>query len=217
VLVKHPRSVLSGLAVEEMYEASAAGEAVDTELTRLQAPRIGGRLDPRGFPLTFAKLSYEPVDGDQWLFEIKYDGVRALALRDHDDVRLFARRGTEITGQYPEVALALRALPFKRFVMDGEIVALDDNGRPNFQLLQRRMHLSDRRDIARLSLAVPVIHFVFDLLAFGEFDLRGLPLEQRKEFLARLIKGKDRCAIANISWAAGATFSQQSLTPAWKE
>ena len=69
-------------------------------------------------------------------------------------------------------------------------MALDDNGKPNFQLLQRRMHLSDRRDIARMSLAVPVIHFVFDLLAFGEFDLRGLPLEQRKEFLARLIKGE---------------------------
>ena len=190
VLQMHPRSVLSGLAVEEMYEASAAGEAVGAELARLKPPRISGPLDPRGFPLTFAKLSYEPVDGDQWLFEIKYDGVRALAVRDNDDVWLFARRGTDITGQYPEVALALRALPFKRFVIDGEIVALDDNGRPNFQLLQRRMHLSDRRDIARMSLAVPVIHFVFDLLAFGEFDLRDLPLEQRKGFLARLIKGE---------------------------
>ncbi len=186
----HPRSVLSGLAVEEMYEASAAGAALAAELAGLKAPRIGGPLDPRAFPLTFAKLSYEPVDGDQWLFEIKYDGVRALAVADNGNVRLFARRGTDITGQYPEVALALRALPYKRFVIDGEIVALADNGLPDFQLLQRRMHLSDRRDIARMSLAVPVIHFVFDLLAFGEFDLRGLPLEQRKEFLARLIKGE---------------------------
>lgn len=190
VLELHPRSVLSALTVEEMYKASAAGEGVTAELARLKAPRIKGALRPRDFPLMLAKLSYEPVDGDQWLFEIKYDGVRALAIRDNDDVRLFARRGTEITGQYPEVALALRALPFKRFVIDGEIVALDDNGRPDFQLLQRRMHLGDPHDIARMSLAVPVIHFVFDLLAFGEFDLRGLPLERRKEFLARLIKGE---------------------------
>ena len=115
VLQMHPRSVLSGLAVEEMYAASAAGETVAAELARLKPPRVSGPLNPRGFPLTFAKLSYEPVDGDQWLFEIKYDGVRALAVRDNDDVRLFARRGTDITGQYPEVALALRRATLQAF------------------------------------------------------------------------------------------------------
>jgi bifunctional non-homologous end joining protein LigD len=186
----HPRSVLSGLAVEEMYEASAAGAAVAAELARKKVPKLTGALAPRDFPLMLAKLSYDPVDGDQWLFEIKYDGVRALALREGDAVRMFARSGAEITGQYPEVTLALRALPYRRFVMDGEIVALDDQGHPDFQLLQRRMHLRDRRDIAKLSLAVPVCHFLFDLLAFDEFDLRGLPLEERKYYLERLIKGE---------------------------
>jgi bifunctional non-homologous end joining protein LigD len=190
VLELHPRSVLSGLAVDEMYQASAAGEAVAAELARLNAPKLSGTLDPRAFPLMFARLSYQPVDGDRWLFEIKYDGVRALALRDGDEVRLFARRGSEITGQYPEVALALRALPYRRFAIDGEIVALDDQGRPDFQLLQRRMHLADKHDIARMSLAVPVCHFVFDLLAFGDFDLRGLALDNRKELLERLVKGE---------------------------
>jgi len=186
----HPRSVLSGLAVEEMYEASAAGEAVAADLARANVPQLSAALGPREFPLMFAKLSYDPVDGKQWLFEIKYDGVRALALREGDAVRMFARSGKEITGQYPEVALALRALPYRRFAIDGEIVALNDQGRPNFQLLQRRMHLSDRRDIARMSLAVPVCYFVFDLLAFDKFDLRGLALEERKQFLERLIKGE---------------------------
>ncbi len=186
----HPRSVLSGLAVEQMYEASAEGDAVSAELARGKTPKLAGGLEPRNFPLMFATLGYEPVDGDQWLFEIKYDGVRALAIRDGETLRLFARSGTEITGQYPEVALALRALPYPRFVIDGEIVALNDDGRPDFQLLQRRMHLQDRRDIARMSLAVPVCHFAFDLLAFDRFDLRGLALERRKELLARLLKGE---------------------------
>jgi bifunctional non-homologous end joining protein LigD len=186
----HPRSVLSGLAIDEMYQASAAGEAVAAELAGLHAPKLSVALEPKHFPLMLAKLSYEPVDGDQWLFELKYDGVRALALRDNDSIRIFARSGSDITGQYPEVALALRALPYQRFAIDGEIVALDDRGRPDFQLLQRRMHLRDRRDIARMSLAVPVCHYIFDLLAFDKFDLRGLPLEQRKNFLARLIKGE---------------------------
>lgn len=190
VTAMHPRSVLSGLAVEEMYEASAAGEAVAAELARAKTTKLSGALQPRDFPLMFAKLSYEPLDGNQWLFEIKYDGVRALALRDGDVLRLFARSGAEITGQYPEVALALRALPYKRFVLDGEIVALNDEGRPDFQLLQRRMHLQDRRDIARMSLAVPACYFVFDLLVFDQFDLRGLALERRKDWLQRLVKGE---------------------------
>jgi bifunctional non-homologous end joining protein LigD len=186
----HPRSVLSGLAVEEMYQASAAGEAAAAGLARGKVPQLGAALNPRDFPLMFAKLTQDPVQGKQWLFEIKYDGVRALALREGDAVRMFARSGAEITGQYPEVALALRALPYRRFVIDGEIVALNDEGRPNFQLLQRRMHLSDRREIARMSLAVPVCYFVFDLLAFDKFDLRGLPLEERKGHLERLITGE---------------------------
>jgi bifunctional non-homologous end joining protein LigD len=186
----HSRSVLSGLGVDEMYEASAAGDAVGAEAAGEKAPKAPGALDLSDFPLMFAKLSYDPVDGDQWLFEIKYDGVRALAIRDGEDLRLYARSSADITGQYPEVALALRAMPYRRFVIDGEIVALNDQGRPDFQLLQRRMHLQDRRDIARMSLAVPVCYFVFDLLAFDQFDLRELRLEQRKDFLQRLVKGE---------------------------
>jgi bifunctional non-homologous end joining protein LigD len=189
ITAAHPRSVLSGLGVEEMYEASAEGDAIATELTRARLPKIAA-LDPKEFPLMLATVHDEPVDGDQWLFELKYDGVRALAIREGESLRLFARSGTDITGQYPEVALALRALPYKRFVIDGEIVALNDEGRPDFQLLQRRMHLQDRRDIARMSLAVPVCHFAFDLLAFDRFDLRGLALEKRKNLLQRLLKGE---------------------------
>ncbi len=190
VTEQHPRSVLSGLAVDEMYQASKEGEAVSAELSRAKAAKITGPLQLKDFPLMFAKLSYEPVDGDQWLFELKYDGVRALTVRDGEEVRLFARSGSEITGQYPEVALALRALPYRRFVVDGEIAALNDQGRPDFQLLQRRMHLQDRRAIARMSLAVPVCYFVFDLLAFDGYDARKLALERRKQLLQRLVKGE---------------------------
>ena len=138
----HPRSVLSGLAVEEMYDSlDRRRSGGRRSRARPTSRNCSAALNPREFPLMFAKLSYDPVDGKQWLFEIKYDGVRALALREGDAVRMFARSGTEITGQYPEVALALRALPYRRFAIDGEIVALNDQGRPNFQLLQRRMHL----------------------------------------------------------------------------
>ncbi|HKV53966.1 MAG TPA: DNA ligase D [Candidatus Binataceae bacterium] len=186
----HPRSVLSGLTIDEMREASQVANAALRELGESHAPRLNNPYEPAAFPLNLAKIEEHPFDGDDWLFELKYDGVRALALRDGSQTRIFGRNQREITHRYPEVALALSKLPFDRFALDGEIVAPDDEGRPSFQLLQHRMHAEDARQIARLSLAMPVNYFVFDLLAFGEFDLRPLPLEDRKRILAQLIRGE---------------------------
>ncbi|HTY56445.1 MAG TPA: DNA ligase D [Candidatus Binataceae bacterium] len=190
VLAAHPLSVLSGLPVEQIGEAGGIGREVVAELRKLGAPQLKGKLGAEAFPLTLAKLVDNPFDGDGWLFEIKYDGVRALAVRDGAHVKLFARSGTEITGQYPEVALAFDALPFERFAIDGEIVAFNESGRPSFQMLQRRMHVQDARDVARLSYSTPVVHLAFDLLAFENFDLRPLKLEERKRILSGLIKGE---------------------------
>lgn len=81
-------------------------------------------------------------------------------------------------------------MPFERFVLDGEIVALGDDGRPSFHSLQRRMHARDSAQVERLALAVPATYFVFDLLAFDGFDLRPLALETRKWVLARLVRGE---------------------------
>jgi bifunctional non-homologous end joining protein LigD len=189
VVTEHPRSVLSGLTVSELQHSSRVGEALSETLSRLKAPRLKEKLVPHAFPLMLAKLSEDQVDGESWLFELKYDGVRALAIRDGEHTRLFARSSREITARYPEVTLAFNTLPFDRFVIDGEIAALDEKGRPSFQLLQRRMHVADRHQIARLSFSVPVHHFLFDILAFNGFDLRELPLEQRKDMLAQLIRG----------------------------
>ena len=100
---------------------------------------------------------------------------------------MYARKGTDITNRYPEVVLALNSIALDRFVLDGEVVAQDERGRPSFQLLQRRMHVNDARQIARLSLAVPVSYYVFDLLGFDRFDTRTLPLEERKRLLSELI------------------------------
>ncbi|MFZ0657748.1 MAG: DNA ligase D [Candidatus Binataceae bacterium] len=189
VLEAHPRSVLSGLTIEEMRDAPAAGRRVATDLAREHLGELSGPLRRAAFPLMLAKLAEEPFDSEKWLFELKYDGVRVLAIRDAGTIQLFARSGTEITNRYPEVVLALKAHPFDRFVIDGEIVAIDDHGRPDFQLLQTRMHVNDPRQVARLSYAVPVRYFAFDLLAFDRYDARSLPLEKRKQLLNELIKG----------------------------
>jgi bifunctional non-homologous end joining protein LigD len=206
VAEKHPRSVLSGLTLEEMRAGGGLGEAAARELTRIDAPALQAEYVASSFPLTLAKTADDPFDSKDWIFELKYDGVRALAIRDGENVRLFGRNQRDITRRYPEVTLALAALPFERFVIDGELVALDDDGRPSFQLLQRRMHQDDPREAARLSLAIPVTLFTFDLLAFENFDLRTLPLEQRKELLAKLIRGEGPVRYCDHVLSRGAEF-----------
>jgi bifunctional non-homologous end joining protein LigD len=202
----HQRSVLSGLTIEEMRNATEVERGISSRLKRYGSAKLRDPLEFKYFPLTLANRAEEPFDGNQWIFEIKYDGIRALAIRDGVHPRLYARSGAEITERYPEVLLALAALPCDRFVIDGEVVALDQSGHPSFQLLQRRMHLSDAHATLRLSLEKPACIFVFDLLAFAGFDLRGLPLKRRKELLHELIKGEGPLRYCDHIEARGVAF-----------
>ena len=109
-----------------MRDASAVGQQISP--TARKASFCRARHEPlklQSFPLTLAKPHDKAFDSDAWLYEIKYDGVRILAIRDGEHTRLVARSGTEVTERYPEVTLAFDSMPFDRFVIDGEIVALD--------------------------------------------------------------------------------------------
>jgi bifunctional non-homologous end joining protein LigD len=124
--------------------------------------------------------------GEGWLFELKLDGYRVLAARDGTS-RLLSRNGNDLSATFPEVVRAVRALPLERLLLDGEVVALDDSGRPSFQRLQQRGQLRRPLDIRHAAVQYPVTFFAFDLLAFEDFDLRPLPLSTRKTLLKRLL------------------------------
>ena len=117
--------------------------------------------------------------GPGWAFEIKFDGVRAIGYAGPAGLRVVSRNDRDISGSYPE-ATAVR-LP-AGVVVDGELVALDERGRPDFALLQQRMHVST--PAAGLIASVPVQYVVFDLLRDGQDVLLELPYEQRR---ARLL------------------------------
>jgi len=180
-----PESVITGLTVEEMRDRAAAVAALHAEVEATGAPER--EVDPSLVDFTLATLVEEPFSSPDWLFEIKYDGVRVLAWRDGDALRLFGRSGEDVTARYPEVAEALRALPVTRFLLDGEIVALDDRGQPSFQLLQARMGLTKPRDVEAAMARVPVRAVIFDVLAVEGHDLRKVPLVRRKALLARVV------------------------------
>lgn len=150
--------------------------------------------------------SWAVPKGPGWLFEIKYDGVRVLAIRREGTVKLCGRSGQLTTDRYPEVARALAVLPVDDFVIDGEIIALDEDNRPSFQLLQSRIGLSDPRDVERAMREVPVTGVFFDCLAVGGHDLRGLPLRSRKECLALFVPKRGIAAYGDHVTGQGAAF-----------
>ena len=177
-----PGSILSGLTVSERGDPSSRTARLKQTLGRFEAPSPG---TPRRKPSPMlASAGGAPFSDPDWLFEIKYDGIRVLAQRRDDTVTLLGRKGDDVTVRYPEIVHALSKTAPGQFLIDGEIVAMDDSGRPSFQRLQRRMHLTNRFDIERAARTVPVRGMFFDCLEAEARDLRTLPLTQRKECLA---------------------------------
>jgi bifunctional non-homologous end joining protein LigD len=125
----------------------------------------------------------KPFDNPDWLFEIKWDGYRAIAFIDEGRVRLVSRNQNDLSAQFPKLAALPKSVKARRAILDGEIVALDDEGRPSFSLMQQRTGF--RPGKARLARreGVPVIYYAFDLLYLDDFDLRRVPLERRRQLL----------------------------------
>jgi bifunctional non-homologous end joining protein LigD len=120
-----------------------------------------------------------------YYYELKLDGVRVLAEVSGGEVRLVYRSGREVTHIYPEICEAVAALGHQNLVLDGEIVAFDDGGRPDFQKLAQRFH--GHRDVGVARATIPVMYLVFDVLKVGDTDARSSPLSQRKELLAAIV------------------------------
>jgi bifunctional non-homologous end joining protein LigD len=164
--------------------SSSADEVLRT-LSDLGAPLrpvFAGRVE-----LMLAQQSDRPFSAKGWIFELKHDGFRLLAARESGECRLFYRRGGDASRTFPEVKQALVAIPFEDCVLDGELVVLDEEGRSSFQSLQKRFQLLRASEIEQAARAWPATLFVFDLIALAGYDLRPLPLLDRKRILRSVV------------------------------
>jgi bifunctional non-homologous end joining protein LigD len=127
-------------------------------------------------------------DDPDWLFEIKWDGYRAIAFVADGKVRLVSRSQNDLTAQFPELGSLSEFVDAKRAILDGEIVALDDGGRPSFSLMQQRTGFQPGKHRLQRREGVPVLYYAFDLLYLDGFDLRRVALELRKQALQERIK-----------------------------
>ncbi len=130
-----------------------------------------------------------PREQDRWSYEIKWDGVRAIGYVQPGRFRLESRNLREITDAYPEVRGILRDLGMHEAVLDGEIVAFDEDGRPSFSRLQQRMHVTSPSAVKRLMGSTPVVYAIFDLLYLDGHSLMGLPYRERRARLEALELG----------------------------
>ena len=186
---EHDGSVLTGRTLEEIKEElPPKRKASPIRAAELQGARkcsMPSRVEPM-----LATLTDRPFSDPNWLFEIKWDGVRALARIENDALTLRSRTGVDMDKRYPELASLPDALAARQAILDGEIVALDTRGHSDFELLQERMHV--RAPSESLLSRVPVVYFVFDLLYCDGYDLRETPLLDRKQLLHRLLRTSEQ-------------------------
>src|SRR5580704_1988770 len=186
---EHDGSVLTGRVLEEIK----AQEAPKREPSPLHAAELEGAkkaaMPARMAPM-LATLAERAFSDPNWMFEIKWDGVRALAWIEDGELTLRARSGSDISSQYPDLGGLPGAFRGRRAIIDGEIAVIDDRGHSDFEKLQERMHV--RNPSQTLISQYPVVYFAFDLLYCDGYDLRGSALLERKQLLHRLLYGSER-------------------------
>jgi bifunctional non-homologous end joining protein LigD len=144
-----------------------------------------------------------PADEARYSFEVKWDGVRAVAYCKPGRIRLESRNLNVITDAYPEVRGILLDLGMREAVLDGEIVAFDDAGKPSFERLQSRMHVTSPNAVKRLSASTPVVYAIFDLLYLDGETLMALPYVRRRERLEELGLGGAAWRVPAVQRGAG--------------
>jgi bifunctional non-homologous end joining protein LigD len=203
-ILKENRSVVSHKTLEEMLETDESKSFKQKKSNQIrlhEAMEIEDLQDapvkpmPNAVKPMLATVAEEPFDHPDWIFEVKWDGYRAVAEVREGAVSLYSRNGISFNKKFFPVAESLRKFGFDA-VLDGEVVVVDDQGRPDFQMLQ---HYQD-------SGSGQLLYYVFDLLYFRGHDLTGLPLLRRKELLKKILPSTPRIKFSDHVWNEGVLF-----------
>jgi bifunctional non-homologous end joining protein LigD len=180
------------------YDIDQFAWSVKTRRTQAEIASDTALLSPKDLPGAkeaalpasvepmLASIATKPPSGDQWLYEIKWDGVRALCKIHSGKLEILSRRGLRCEQQYPELADLPAHINVKEAWLDGEIAVLDEKGRSRFALIQPRIS-ANKSALTTLQETNPATLFLFDLLYADGYDLRAVPLEERKRLLAYLV------------------------------
>lgn len=187
---EHGESVVTGHPLPKTHKEKQKERRVGQDSSQLSPAELPGARSaamPQQVSVTLSKLASKPFSDSNWLFEIKWDGIRTVAFVENGAVRLLSRSQRDVSAEFPEFQDLARHLRASTAILDGEIVTLDENGRSDFQQLQNRFGVT--KPSQKLITDVPLTYYFFDVLYCNGFDLRKAPLLRRKEFLRQLLRG----------------------------
>jgi bifunctional non-homologous end joining protein LigD len=183
-----PESALTGRTLEEVRQDLPPGQPAEALSPAGLEGAVPAKLPAKVSPM-LATLLEKPFSREEdWLFELKWDGMRALVWVDHGLIRIESRAGRDATAQYPELEGLPRCVRAEQAILDGELVVLDEQGRSDFERMQSRMNVA--RPSPSQVTAAPVTFYLFDVLYCDGYDLRGAPLIERKRLLKKILDAK---------------------------
>lgn len=184
-ILKEDKSVLSGLTIEDIKDKKppppSATPIGPGGMVGARRGKFPGKISPM-----LAATGDSPFSDPAWLFEPKLDGYRIIASINEGQARLYSRNGNNVTTKYRGIVENLSRQPVSRALLDGEIIALDEKGRPCFQCLQGYLEVMGRKS-SQLPEATAIIYYVFDIVYLDGYDLRNTPLIDRKRLLERVL------------------------------
>lgn len=142
---------------------------------------------PTAIQPMLASIAEDPFDDPNWLFEIKWDGYRVVSFIENGKVRMVSRNQNDLGPRYPELRELPKLVNTKTAILDGEVVVLDEQGRPSFSLMQQRTGIRAHGRQAASRPDLPIIYYVFDLIYLDGYDLRRVALDDRKRVLRQIL------------------------------
>ncbi len=203
-VLKNNRSVVSDKTLEDVFEDKQEKHFIRKKVNQIRFQEAIESEDLKDAPVgpmphnvkpMLSTLVQKPFDHPDWFFEVKWDGYRAVAEISDGDVSLYSRNLIPLDKKFIPIADSLRQLGFEA-VLDGEIVVVDDEGHPDFQMLQNY----------RKSKSGHLLYYVFDLLHFRGHDLTGQPLLRRKELLKKILPSASKIKFSDHVWKDGILF-----------
>jgi bifunctional non-homologous end joining protein LigD len=207
LVIKHKDRFVTSDDVTARERSILSGASV-ADLKKVPAHRIpAARLVPTGMPESMprkvapmlAEVGERPFNRAEWMWEPKLDGYRVIAFIDAHGVTLRSRNGLDLSPQFPQLVQELGQQGPAGMVVDGEIVVLDDSGRPSFNALQNRAQLKGAREIAAAELANPAVFFAFDMLHFAGVDVRRAVYSDRRRYLAQCLMPSPRVQLVHAA------------------
>ena len=185
-------------------DKSSRKKSPATLCPKARSARMPGVIHPM-----LATLMDEPFSNPEWIFETKWDGFRAVCLIENNHARFVSRNQLDMTHQYPELRSVGKQVKAKEAILDGEIVALDRDGRPRFQLLQPRVGRKHQGDVEALVGRSQIVYYAFDLLYIDGYDLTACSVVERKAALEKILRPASFIKLSEHIEGEGEAFFEQ--------